>query len=405
MIGAQECSHAQRDWGDGALPAERGGAAPLPCLNRNNSTEPLKRRLTPHAKKTAFALTANIAHLADRHGIERLLFVTLGFEDPKEGDPRPDPSFDAKEAGRRLNSLQTHVLREMFSEMIVVPERGGKGGRLHYHLLAVQEHDVRTGVDFEAFERGDFRTAPVALRRIWATCREKLRRYGFGGWHQVFPVKTTKEGISKYVGKYIEKQFGGKLPQDKGLRLVRYSRGTNHHRATFSWNSPRAKLWRWQVGEFARRSGCADMDQLTEKFPNWAHKRKEDICAIEPPPKVIGFGVDAFGEQEIVTLWDVWHGDRVALAAVLAEQQGCTHAEAFMALQPLVVAQLARLADPEGTASRVAAAEAKYATALSLEMAKHAKRVAGMDEDGERVDRVLVWNDGRVERIEKQDTK
>ena len=39
------------------------------------------------------------------------------------------------------------------------------------------------------------------------------------------PIKSTSEGISKYVGKYIGKHMESRLDEDKGARLVEYSRG------------------------------------------------------------------------------------------------------------------------------------------------------------------------------------
>jgi hypothetical protein len=245
--------------------------------------------------------------MVERHSLERIVFGTLGFTNPSPGDKRPDPNKDFREAGRRLNSLRSHVLKDAFSEMIIVPERGAKSGRLHFHLVGAQEHDVRTGVDFVAIAAGDYRSAPEALRDLWKLFRDEktggkgtAAAYGFGRTEWL-PVKSTTEGIARYVGKYIAKQFAGRRPEDKGIRLVRYTQGTNCWRARFSWNSPRAKLWRWQVGRFAAKYGCNDLDALSERFgPRWAYKKQEEIM----------------GQPDIPTdpaLLQVWFEDQVMM--------------------------------------------------------------------------------------------
>ena len=54
-------------------------------------------------------------------------------------------------AERRFNSFATHVLREIFSEYISVPERQDRGA-IHYHLTVALRVDIRSGFDFEAYK-------------------------------------------------------------------------------------------------------------------------------------------------------------------------------------------------------------------------------------------------------------
>lgn len=66
----------------------------------------------------------------------------------------------------------------------------------------------------------------------------------------MLPIKKTAEGVAKYVGKYVAKHIGQRLPEDKGARLVRYSRGTNRAGTRFTWVSPGAMMWRAKLGAF-----------------------------------------------------------------------------------------------------------------------------------------------------------
>jgi hypothetical protein len=66
----------------------------------------------------------------------------------------------------------------------------------------------------------------------------------------LLPIKKTAEGVANYVGKYVAKHIGQRLPEDKGARLVRYSRGTNRAGTRFSWVSPGARMWRAKLGAF-----------------------------------------------------------------------------------------------------------------------------------------------------------
>lgn len=338
------CGRHQSGSGMAGKPRKARRAA-LPCLNRNNSTTAPARVQYPEpnrlncwgvrgsesqikqAKKTAFALVFNLALMVGRHGMNRIVFGTLGFANPKPGDSRPDPNFNRREAERRFNSLNSHVLKPLFLEMIVVPERGEKAGRIHYHVLAAVAEDVRTGVDFKAFGSRNYRTAPRALREIWKLFRSgkggtgKAASYGFGRTEWM-PIKSNAEGISKYVGKYIAKQFDGRRPEDKGMRLVRYTRGTNYCRATFSWFTPGGRLWRWQVGRFAQKHGCPDLDALADKFGSrWAYKLSEEIMGQPDEPK----------NPALLKVWRETRETKARVEAALSDSSlSAAHAQLFV---------------------------------------------------------------------------
>jgi len=253
----------------------RSAALPLPCLSSNNSiqTPPEKvNLLTGGHKRSAFVLAFEIMALARQFGIERLGFFTLTFA---------DLVLDLAEANRRFNSLNTNVLKGRYCRAVAVPERQ-KSGRVHFHLLVVLGADIRTGCDFEAFERGDYRSANKALRSEWAFWRKTAPLYGFGR-HELLPVKSNSEGIARYVGKYISKHVRERVLTDKGARLVRYiGFGPGERKAScrLAWNTDNAWLWRHKLAAFAQRMGLKDVADLQKAFgPRWAWHLQGAIIA------------------------------------------------------------------------------------------------------------------------------
>lgn len=259
----------------------RSAPRTLPCLNTNNCNEgevnePLPKdfqKLSSGHRKVAAALKRNVARLADRYGLERLGFLTLTFK---------THIVCAREAQRRFHSLATGVLNGRYAEWIRVLERM-KSGRIHYHLLVVADEDVRTGADFEAFDKDDYRSGNARLHKEWRFWRTKTRggegtceKYGFGPQHEFLPVKSTQEAIATYVGKYIAKHIGARNEEDKGVRLVTYSRNAGANSSRFSWTSPGQDLHRKKMALFCGSIGLHSNDyaaRLGEMLgPNWIFK-------------------------------------------------------------------------------------------------------------------------------------
>lgn len=242
----------------GAPEGPTGGLAALPCLNSNNSIEP---GLTGGHKRTAFALTENVKLLSERFGLNRLGFLTLTFR---------DHVTDIREAQRRFNSLRTNVLAERYAASIAVVERQ-KSGRIHFHLLVVLADDIRTGFDFAAIAAQDYRSANAALRAEWSFWRSTSPKYRFGRT-ELLPVKSTAEGIAKYVGKYIAKHMEARDTRDKGARLVRYTADARQVGTRFAWVGARPQLWRVKVAAVALDHKVADLDGMKDEFgPRWAY--------------------------------------------------------------------------------------------------------------------------------------
>ena len=295
------------------------GAADLPCLSSNNSTETgdispprVVLDLTPQQKKSACALAWNVQAMAERWGLQRLGFLTLTFA---------EHVLDPKEAQRRLNSLATHVLRPRYPDGFLRVLERQKSGRIHYHLLVVLGADIRTNVDFEAFGRKDYRTASAELRAEWSYWRRTAKNYGFGRT-ELMPVRSTEEGIGRYVGKYISKHHAAREQRDRGIRLVEYSKGARIARTRFGWCTDNGAMWRAKVRTFAQimnerireeatKRGLPMIDDIDDLSAwlgvRWAFNYREFIYTLPastPPPghRICADGsVMSYATGELVT--------------------------------------------------------------------------------------------------------
>jgi hypothetical protein len=249
----------------GGTTEPRSGPAALPCLLSNNSTEGgTVNRLTGGHKRMAEVLCQEIQWLAKDFGVERLGFLTLTFSDHVQ---------DIREAQRRFNSLNSHVLRSRYQRAIGVWERQASG-RIHFHLVVVMPGDIRTGFDFAGIAKRDYRSANAVLRAEWAFWRATAPKYRFGRT-ELLPVKSTAESIARYVGGYVKKHIGERREQDKGARTIRFlgfKPGERRWSGRFSWANENAWLWRQKLKQFAARSGVKDLDHLRAIFGHrWAH--------------------------------------------------------------------------------------------------------------------------------------
>lgn len=263
----------------------------LPCLYRNNSTEIPKTTSTQanidklleqisvekKYRKTSTALSTNVMEFSKKFGLEKLGFLTLTFA---------DHVTCYKEASKRFNSLATHVLNSRYLAFIKVMERQ-KSGRIHFHLIVALDRDIRNGFSFDDATKGKYTTANSVLRSEWAFWRTTAKKYKFGRT-ELLPIRSSHEAIGRYVGKYIGKHMLSRLPEDKGARLVSYSKTCRVMNTKFSWCTSGASEWRAKVKAFAylvsERTGCEPTFQsLTEQLgPKWAYNNREFIATLIP---------------------------------------------------------------------------------------------------------------------------
>lgn len=253
-------------------PAEGEGAdrAPaLPCLYSNNSNERYH-----YLKKVAHCVRENIERMCNEVGLSYLGFLTLTF---------PDNVTSNKEACRRFNSFRTGYLSRCswFRDYFLVKERQ-KRGAWHFHLLVYLSSDIRTGFDWSEYEKGNYRSACVELRVIWAELRKVLPKYNFGR-HELLPIRSNAEGISYYMAKYLIKGFENRLPEDKGVRLYSCSHKMVMSTPKFSWLTENSKLWRENVEILANYViHTDDYWDISERFgKRWAYHLRDSIHNIK----------------------------------------------------------------------------------------------------------------------------
>jgi hypothetical protein len=256
----------------GRRPGAGGGRLPCLSCHISNGTIEKVNKLNGSHKKTAHALVGEIQGLAAEFGLEKLGLLTFTFA---------DHVTDIREAQRRFNSLNTGVLKRRYSRAVAVWERQ-KSGRIHFHLVVVVGADIRTGADFGQFANRVYTSASKALRLEWSFWRLTAPRYGFGRT-ELLPVKSTAEGISLYVGKYISKHVGQRLAADAGAKTVRYigfKPGQRKFNSHFSWADP---VWRAKLSAFAASLGVSSSYELKAMFgPRWRFLLNDQIAATEP---------------------------------------------------------------------------------------------------------------------------
>lgn len=256
-----------------ALAVEDSGQVPLPFT------------LTGSQKKTAFALEYNVARMVREAGIERCGFLTLTV-----GDETPNgfrQVWEAAEASRRIHSLMSGLLADLFPRAVVVTERH-KSGAIHFHLIVETRHDIRSGFDFEAFKAGEgyASSASEHLRALWGVLRERLPSYGFGR-SELAPIYSNGEAISRYVSKYVEKNLFNRLPEDKGKKLVRYMGWDRSHLTAnaFSWANERARAWRNKARDLAALALVDCRKKVAGAFgPRWSFRLTRIMHAIDDRP-------------------------------------------------------------------------------------------------------------------------
>ena len=253
-----------------------GSEATLPCHISNISTGDhfSSSRLSTQHRKTAHILKYSVEQIAEQHELASIGFLTLTFA---------QHVICPKEAQKRLNSLLTHVIKPRYKEYLGVFERQ-KSGRIHYHFLVVLHGDIRTGVNFDDFADGNYKSAPAYLRSEWAFWRTTAEKYRFGRT-ELLPIRKTAEAMARYVGKYISKHIDCREHQDKGVRLVRYSRGARCGTTRFTFLTSGSAEWRRKCATFAVIVQAHFPDQTINDISDfskvlgkrWAYKNREFI--------------------------------------------------------------------------------------------------------------------------------
>ena len=254
----------------------------VPCLYSSISTEKPEIKtfeFSTARKHSAFVLAQSVEQIVQSYGIEFIGFLTLTFK---------DHVTCPKEAQRRLNSLFRHVVKPRYTDYVGVFERT-KRGRIHYHLLVALPFDAKTGFNFDQVANAKlprnirYQSVSPQLKAEWSFLRKTVVKYQFGPRVELKPIRNNVEAIKYYVGKYIGKSLQGSYLQgddrDKGVRLVRYSKGARAGTTKFVFLSDGSRKWRDALGFFAELVSdyfgkpVTDITQLKDILSSyWAHK-------------------------------------------------------------------------------------------------------------------------------------
>lgn len=246
----------------------------------NNSNELATNNLSTAQKKSAIALANNVQYMAEKYGLESIGFLTLTF---------PFKVTSMRNAQKLFNNMATAFLRELFPNYIAVKERD-QGEKIHFHLVVYCQKDIRTGFDFEAIKKRDYSSANTYLKHLWSTLRTELPKYKFGR-SELLPVKSSAEGIARYVGGYIKKGVLRRSEKDRGTRLVNYGGDSKNTTTRFSSVTEGAYQWRKKAQLFAQMMGDAQgIHNLCHRNihihlgKNWAYKYREFILNLPDQP-------------------------------------------------------------------------------------------------------------------------
>lgn len=289
----------------------RGGDIPpadVPCLFTNNVTGektfvndsnvlkqsrgPQKRSIEnpilSYDRKCAEMLFLNACFLLE-NALERCAFLTITT--PQNLSYWTEEGWE--EARNRFRSWVCHKggLPFVFGSdcrwcRVIEPQ---KRGAIHWHMLIDTGVDIRTGVDFDALARGDYKSAGKALLGMWARMRKSSKAYNLGRC-QIMPIKADKyEAAARYIGKYIskgiirelvEKEMEGKRKPPHSRR-VGFSSGWRVANTRFAWLSDSADTWRRGVSRFAEILGVTSYEDLKKVCgKKWAYDNREYIQSL-----------------------------------------------------------------------------------------------------------------------------
>ena len=286
----------------------RGVSDAYPCLTGNNSMkvdaqdvrhlksigekerevyfEKVLPILSGYQKKATHRLQKSIEQAVIEFGIESFMVLHLTFAE--------EPTY--QHAQDCINSLRSNVFAKRYStqkagcrpynNFVTICERGGKNGRIHFHVLAIKQ-----GADFKTGSYWSFNKRTLKkefhpnsdCRSEWEYYREILKGYGFGDHVRVEPLQTV-EGGSRYFSKYVGKGHYTRTEEMKGKQLIRYGNGLGkYHSMKFSWVGGVARNRREVLAQVAANWGvptAAGLPRLNYILGSrWQHWAKDQILA------------------------------------------------------------------------------------------------------------------------------
>jgi hypothetical protein len=196
-------------------------------------------KLTSAQKKAAELLSLELELLPSHAGIQRLLFITLTFENPVP---------DRKHREACCLKIRKYLLQKVFQSGVTVLDRSAIG-RPHNHVVVVgpKNADYRAGFDFDAWhssraaeqrwnESGHTdhaaeqqwramtakytASATQDLRTVWQSLSEAAQRFGFRRINAL-PIRHPVK-YARYLAGCITNGLRQNHPDDRGARRYRF---------------------------------------------------------------------------------------------------------------------------------------------------------------------------------------
>ena len=301
------------------------------------------RRPKPQSNhsKHAYALEQNCQAFVERHDLDHCLFMTMTFK---------YPVWPAVAASHLKKAVR--IFPPYFTDWITTWGLGASG-RIHFHVLAACQSNVREGFRLSAYRdllildhgpeqlisRPEHAAASVASikRKLRASLSAngellalrrkllpRLRKIGFGCQTRLDPIFIDGPTIAAYMRKnYWETVMGGDRAF-KGQRLVGYKQGSERLiRLPFAWVG--RPEWRIACGRIAEALGVDGYLSMCPTFgPKWGYRigklidrlkaEHGDVPASWPAAAIIALAADTMPKLSEVSQFDE-DNDDLAVAA------------------------------------------------------------------------------------------
>lgn len=179
------------------------------------------------------------------YGAEHVGLLTIGC-------PGGDRIKDVKEFSKRFDSFNSHCLAGAFRQWLAVIQRH-KDGTIHAHIVVVGFQPLGAGQYFCEKRRRLCVPPSAHCRGLWDRFNpEKMAGYGLGVAN-LLPVQDP-ESCGRYVTRYVARELGSRRPEDRNVRLVRYSQSWRRVvHGPFSWSDWAARRAKHRAQEMGRR--------------------------------------------------------------------------------------------------------------------------------------------------------
>jgi hypothetical protein len=203
------------------------------------------------------------------YGAEHVGLLTIGC-------PGGDRIKDVKEFSKRFDSFNSHCLAGAFRQWLAVIQRH-KDGTIHAHIVVVGFQPLGAGQYFCEKRRRLCVPPSAHCRGLWDRFNpEKMAGYGLGVAN-LLPVQDP-ESCGRYVTRYVARELGSRRPEDRNVRLVRYSQSWRRVvHGPFSWSDWAARRAKHRAQEMGRRLWGSFEAMERDVGPHWKFRLRRSL--------------------------------------------------------------------------------------------------------------------------------